>query len=106
MKQKKMQKLFDPLLKSEQYYYLEYIQSEMELKLHESKIKNPNIDYSDAVKKIKLIQNVKHFIYEMWEEGYVLLNRSMMLERKIIDLDLENRSLKKENDCLKENISL
>lgn len=52
----------------ENFITLEWIISEMELKLHEFKIKNPNFDSNDSVKKINSLKKVQDHVYKSFEE--------------------------------------
>ena len=58
----------DLFVKNRQFIYgLEFIRSEMELRLTEAKIKNPNFDGSDAEKKIEMVAKTQTYLYELYE---------------------------------------
>lgn len=67
-------------------YGLEFVKSEMELKVTEMLRKNPKFDVSDAMLKIKAINDAENYVYALFEE----LNKIKKLNYR---LDLENKIL-------------
>ena len=67
-------------LMHENFITLEWIISEMELKIHELKAKNPNFDSSDSVKKINSLKSVQSFVYETYEKNNKVLIKNKELE--------------------------
>jgi len=70
-------------------YGLEFVRSEMELKLTEAKIKNVNFDSSDADKKIKAVADAQIYLNVLYDE--------------LVRIKRENYSLVKENERLVAN---
>lgn len=49
-------------------YSLEWIRSEMELKVHEFKIKNKDVNVDDANKKIESLSKTQSYLFSLYEE--------------------------------------
>lgn len=48
-------------------YSLEYVKSEMELKMHQFRIQNPNSDISELKSKIDRITKAQDYVYKTFE---------------------------------------
>ncbi|CAB4165246.1 hypothetical protein UFOVP916_4 [uncultured Caudovirales phage] len=58
----------DYLISRKFIYGLEFIRSEMELKMHEAKIKNPKFDETDIKQKIAAVSETQLYLHELYEE--------------------------------------
>lgn len=67
-------------------YSLEYVKSEMELKLHQFKIANPTLDTLEAENKINALSDVQVYLHEVFE-------LSEKLKKENQRLNLENEKL-------------
>ena len=61
-------------------YSLEFIRSEMEMKLHAAKIKNEFSDYTDAENKIKMLGEAIGHVYQLHENIEKFNNKKNELE--------------------------
>lgn len=61
-------------------YSLEYVKSEMELKMHQFRIQNPNADISELKSKIDRISKAQNYVYKTFELMEAL-KRDMQLLR-------------------------
>lgn len=48
-------------------YSLEYVKSEMELKMHQFRIQNPNADLSELQSKVDRIKKAQEYVYKSYE---------------------------------------
>jgi hypothetical protein len=69
---------------------LEYLISEMELKLHEAKQKNINNNYFDAENKIQMLKNIQFNFYELFYEKNELEKSECILKFQNKLLTLQN----------------
>lgn len=67
-------------------YSLEYVKSEMELKLHQFKISNPTLDTLEAENKINALSDVQVYLNEVFE-------LSEKLKKENQRLNIENEKL-------------
>lgn len=61
-------------------YDLEFIRSEMELKLHEFKLNRPTFDTSDILNKIEILSGCISHVYNLYEDIEKINKRQFELE--------------------------
>ena len=81
------------------YYDVEWVISDMGIKMDEVKIKNPNYDLADAQKKVFVLKRAQTYIHECADEIRIQRKRNFDLEL-IVQMKL------KEIDELKKKIEM
>lgn len=77
-------------------YSLEYVKSEMELKMHQFRIQNPNADITELQSKIDRIKSAQDYIYKTYE-----LMEALKKDMQI--LKASNSSIQAELNHIKNN---
>ncbi len=70
----------------ENFIGLEWVLSEMELKVHELRIKDPGFDFTDATNKMNAIKKAQNYIHDTY-------SKLREVDKRIFEQDLINSRL-------------
>ena len=90
-----------------QQHYLEYsgLIVSMSEKLIQAKLKNPKADYSDAERKIELLEGLQSLFYKMYYNQIAIDNHNFRITKKFHIMDDKIKKLEEEIIQLKRQLN-
>jgi hypothetical protein len=98
--------LLCPLRRQLESGKLLFVRQAMQIKVEEAELKNPKGDYKEAWQKVGLLVEIEEYLRQVYELAYQLNTAAFRAEQRITILQIKYDELLKQNEILKNNVTL
>lgn len=98
--------LLCPLHRQMESGKLLFVRQAMQIKLEEAQLKNPHADYSEAQQKVDLLIGNEEYQRQLYEMAYQSRIATSRIEHRLMLLQIKYDEVIKQNELLKQSISL